>query len=232
MGVNLIYFYDLYLNNERRKYNSIKHEITRSTNCSISIIFSKKFMFVSFQRNMLLSWNITNLHDKKQLKHKSEVNYEYTSELHSSMYCHNNKISIVSVKKTFSLLKNNIGLPKHAHYFKHKNIFKIQKDRKCRKKNVELWYCYAEVELIFLQFHMHYEYVSHAYIWNRHYHSLASFVAKFFFWKKKQRHCQCSSMPLFVAILLHAQYYHCQLIFECESSVSLRMNLQRYWIRP
>ena len=75
-------------------------------------------------------------------------------------------------------------MPKHAHYFKHKNIFKIQKDRKYRKKNVELWCCYAEVELIFLRFHMHYEYVSHAYIWNRHYHSLASFVAEFFFfWK-------------------------------------------------
>ena len=32
---------------------------------------------------------------------------------------------------------------------------------------------------------MHYEYVSHAYIWNRHYHSLASFVAEFFFFCEK-----------------------------------------------
>jgi len=56
-------------------------------------------MFVSFQGNKLLSWNITNLQDKKQLKHKSEVNSEYTSGLHSSMCCHNNKISVLSVEK-------------------------------------------------------------------------------------------------------------------------------------
>ena len=56
-------------------------------------------MFVSFQGNKFLSWNITNLHYKKQLKHKSEVNSEYASGLRSSIHCHNNKISIVSVKE-------------------------------------------------------------------------------------------------------------------------------------
>ena len=76
-------------------------------------------------------------------------------------------------------------MPKHAHYFKHKNIFKIQKDRKYRKKECRavILLCWGGIDF-FLQFHMHYEYVSHAYIWNRHYHSLASFVAEFFFFLK------------------------------------------------